>query len=79
MSKSYTHLSDEEFLLDVGDKVYQSPILKEFGRRLQHSIDTSVVAADANHRATCPVCEAELVVDYDEGNSLFEVKVNRDA
>lgn len=79
MSRSYTHLSDEEFLLDMDEKTYHSPIIKEFARRLRHFVEHTTLPADVNHRAECPVCAAGLCVEYDEGNTLFELKVDRDA
>lgn len=79
MSRTYTHLSDEEFLLDMDDKIAYSPVLKEFARRLRSYAEQTTVPADANHRTECPICATELLVDYDEGNMLFNLKVDRDA
>jgi len=76
---SYTHLSDEEFLIDMDDKIAHSPVIKEFARRLRRFTDHTVLPADTNHRTECPVCAAGLLVEYDEGNTLFELKVDRDA
>lgn len=79
MAKTYSNLSDEEFLLDIDDKRYQSPVIKELCRRLELLNNARGIAEDTNHRSECPVCEAGLIVDYDEGNSLFDLKVDRDA
>ena len=73
----YTYLSDEEFLLNMDEYVQYSPVLHEFARRLQKLIDSSVIPSDANHRASCPVCLAGLIVDYDEGNTLFNLKIEK--
>lgn len=79
MSRSYTHLSDEEFLDAMDERTAQSPVIKEFARRLRHFVEHTTLPPDANHRAECPVCAAGLLVEYDEGNTLFDVKVDPDA
>lgn len=79
MTQTYTHLSDEEFLREMDEKIYLSPVIKEFARRLRHFTDHTTLPADVNHRIECPVCAAGLLVEYDLGNTLFDVKVDPDA
>jgi predicted ATPase len=72
----YHNVPDEE-LVNIGlEKGEFSPLIQELAQRLdaKTSIDSG-----ANHRVECPVCEAALVADYDQGNNMFEVKVDRDA
>ena len=77
MARSYTHLSDEEFICYADTKIGLSPIIDELVRRLQHQLDAGRSHEHADHCVECPVCDAPLHVEYDEGNSLFEVKVPR--
>lgn len=76
---SYTHLSDEEFLELMDERASESPVIKEFARRLRHFVEHTTLPADVNYRVECPVCAAGLCVEYDEGNTLFELKVDRNA
>lgn len=79
MAKTYSHLTNDEFLLSIDDKRYQSPVIKELCRRLEQADAETAIREDANHRAECPVCEAGLLVEYDDGNGLFDLKVDPDA
>jgi hypothetical protein len=73
----YTKLTDEEFIRHMDEKASFSPIIAELVRRLEHQITAGHSHEHANHRAECPVCAAPLHVEYDEGNALFQVKVDR--
>lgn len=71
------HNTPNEELVRIGlDKGEYSPLIQELAQRLdaKTSIDS-----EANHRVECPVCEAVLVADYDQGNNMFEIKADRDA
>lgn len=75
---TYSHLSDEEFLVHVDDRLHKSPILAEFARRLNTKVDNAP-SVNTNHRAECPVCMAALHVEFDPGNDLFDVKFDKDS
>lgn len=72
----YSHLSDDELLNLVNDDRIYSPIIEELCKRLE-ALNGNHVSVDADHRAECPVCEAKLCVNYDEGNNNFTVEVNK--
>jgi len=45
-------------------------LINELCERLEKRSATQA-KEDANHRVTCPVCEAALEAGYDEGNDIF--------
>lgn len=80
MTTRFNNLSHDEFLnlLEHKDRS-GSELMSELISRYKALIGlgVSVVKSTANHRAECPVCEADLSVDYDDENDLFEVKVHK--
>lgn len=71
---SYSRLTDDELLRYVDEKRQHSPLIEELCKRLEHK---HIVFSDANHRVECPVCEAALEADYDEGNGMFELRIEK--
>ncbi len=73
----FSNYSDDELLSLVDEKRSQSPLIDELCTRLE-KLNGTHISVDANHRVECPVCEASLSVNYDEGNNMFEVEVSND-
>lgn len=71
-----TRMSDQELLVALDDKRPHSPILNLLLERIEAGLGVQVMA-NANHRVECPVCMAQLEVDYDEGNTLFNLRIDR--
>jgi hypothetical protein len=69
---SYSHYSNEELLRYVDDKRGHSPIIEELCQRLEKKTLKEETQA-ANNNVECPVCESQLVVDYDQGNNIFDL------
>lgn len=70
----YANLSDDELLRQVEEARAHSPIVEELAKRLE-ATNGNHVSLDANHRVECPVCEAQLSADYDDGNNLFSLEL----
>lgn len=73
-----THLTDEEFLNTLDDARHYSPVIKELCRRLEAKCEAETALASANHRAECPICKGPLTVEYDGGNDLFELRIDKE-
>ena len=74
---TYTHLTDQEFLVALDDVRHYSPVIKELARRLEARSETEAALAGAHHRAECPICKGPLTVEYDVGNDLFELEIDK--
>lgn len=66
----FSDYTDSELLSLVDDKRQHSELINELCERLEKRSATQV-KEDADHRVTCPVCEATLEAGYDEGNYIF--------
>lgn len=75
IATKYSNLTDEEFLNAIDGRKGASPIIDELIRRWQLRPH---VSSNGDRRAECPVCEASLVVAYDEGNQLFQLELQGD-
>ena len=73
---NYSHLKDEE-LLNLTDTRHASPLIAELSLRLEKHIAGDHVPGTTNRKHDCPVCEAKLIIDYDDQNELFELKVEK--
>lgn len=71
----YSNYTYEELLAKADKAIPYSPLIAELCNRLE---EASQISPDANPRAECPACEAALLIDYDEANKLFEVKLQKD-
>lgn len=69
--KSFSHLTDEEFLRELDGVRHQSPIIADLCRRLEETKQEPATAS-----CECPVCMADLRADYDVFNETLELKVN---
>lgn len=67
------HLTDPEFLLRLDDARHQSPIIGELCRRMEYLLRQEPTAAAY---AECPVCQANIRVDYDVSNEILSLQVN---
>lgn len=71
----YRNLSNEELLNRIEDARAHSPIIEELATRLETAFDP--IKGDANRRVECPVCEANLEADFDFGNEMFTIRIDR--
>lgn len=69
--KTFTHLTNPEFLSEIDDVRNQSPIIKELCRRLEEMEPAPQISS-----CECPVCMADLRAEYDETTEILELKVN---
>ncbi|OHD22914.1 MAG: hypothetical protein A2Y38_19810 [Spirochaetes bacterium GWB1_59_5] len=69
----YSNLTDDEFLGQVDDARSKSPIIDELATRLEKA-NRQRVPEDSDTRVDCPVCEASLVVSYDETTNRFKAE-----
>lgn len=69
-------LSDWELIAHIDEARHLSPIIGELASRLEQCLKSDA-RDDYNSRAECPVCKADLLIEFDEGNKLFEVKPQR--
>lgn len=74
MATAYRVMTDDELLRYIDEKRQHSPLIEELCKRLETK---EMVLKDANHRVECPVCEAALEADYDEGNGMFELRIEK--
>lgn len=58
-----SNLSDREFLYEIQDQTGASPLIAEIVRRFEKLIDTT---EPRSTDAACPICEAELLIDFTE-------------
>ena len=73
MSRTLTHLTNAELLHDLDERRHRSPVLEELCKRLEALVTTETLE-DYAPRVSCPVCEADLHVEVDHGNKLFDLK-----
>lgn len=77
MRTRYSTMTDEEFLRAIDSTKDHSPVISELVQRFvgnqSHGYN---VQCDANHESECPVCECNILVEYDEPNERFELKVS---
>lgn len=71
-----SRLTDMELIVHVDEARYLSPLIGELAKRLE-AIIKSDARDDYNGQASCPVCEASLLVDFDDANKLFNIKPQR--
>lgn len=71
MSPLLTGMTDAEFLLETDSLVPKSPVIAEFHRRLTAAADACVI--DIKVPTCCPVCEAELLLDYDSEAKVLHI------
>ena len=74
---SYVHtnlsnLTDAELLNHIDSIRHYSPIIAELCKRLDA---LNVEPSPLHDRVTCPVCQAELRVDSDDGNEKYELAI----
>ena len=69
----FSFMSDQEFIHSIEDKKHLSPVIAELCRRLECRSEGNDSKAD--DRVECPVCEAELRVELDEANDLYEIYI----
>ena len=74
---TYTHLNDPEFLSAIDAVRHYSPVIKELARRLEARSEMEAALFGTNHRAECPICQGPLTVEYDDGNDLFELGIDK--
>jgi len=69
-NRTYTHLSDEEFLSVIDYKGQHSPTILECIRRIEHLTKAFRWQQGVNSNVACPVCEAPLHVEIDANQNL---------
>lgn len=74
----FNRLSNEE-LLSIAEERDRSgsDLLQELINRLE-KLEAIESRADVNERVECPCCQANLLVEFDPHNNLYDVKVNKD-
>lgn len=61
MHTKYSNLSDRELLRQISEVRRDNPLIEELAYRLENSVE-----APAEHdKSNCPVCDAELSVEFD--------------
>lgn len=74
----FHQLSNEELLSVFAERDRSgSDLLQELGNRLER-LDAIESRTDVNERVECPCCQANLLVEFDPHNNLYDVKVNKD-
>jgi hypothetical protein len=74
----YRNLSNEELLSVAAERDRSgSDLLQELINRLE-KLEAIESRADVNERVECPCCQANLLVEFDPHNNLYEVKVDKD-
>jgi len=73
LQTKYNHFSDTELISLFEEKAQSSEIIMELCKRLEAK--ENKLPANTNCDVECPVCEADFIVDYDENNMLFELRV----
>ena len=68
----YNHFSNTELISLFEEKAQSSEIIMELCKRLE--TNENKMPTNTNCDVECPVCEAKLIVDYDENNLMFELK-----
>jgi hypothetical protein len=68
----YSNLTDAELLSQVEAARAQSPVIEELAKRLEKQ--TTGFNGDTGHRVECPVCEAPLKADFDDGDNMFTLE-----
>lgn len=61
-----------ELLMHLDDRRSNSPIIEELCSRLELKASFS---KDVRHNVECPVCQANLEADFDEGNNMFTIAI----
>lgn len=72
------NLTDEEIVANLDDSRTYSPIIEELCLRLVEQIKEHEVLPGANTKVECPVCMAALKADYDTGNNMFTLTIDKD-
>lgn len=71
----YHRMSNVELLGLVEERDRSSSaLLQELANRLNKVVEGVVVGPKMNYKAECPVCEAQLIVNVDDQNQLFELE-----
>lgn len=74
----FNRLSNEELLSIAAERDRSgSDLLQELVNRLER-LEAIESRADVNERVECPCCQANLLVEFDPHNNLYDVKVNKD-
>lgn len=74
----FNRLSNEELLSVAAERDRSgSDLLQELVNRLE-KLEAIESRADVNERVECPCCQANLLVEFDPYNNLYDVKVNKD-
>lgn len=68
----YSNLTDDELLSRIDEARQHSPIIDELASRLEKK---ERINNQTNTRVECPVCEAALEADLDEGNNIFTLEI----
>ena len=70
------HLTHMEYISRIDSKRQQSEIINNLCARIEQLCHESglLVATNSTHNAECPVCAAQLHVDYDADLTMFIVE-----
>jgi hypothetical protein len=71
----YASFSNEELLSQLDAKRQHSQIIDELCSRLEKVSSGTLIVDGANKAVRCPVCEAELLADYDGHRDRYELEV----
>ncbi len=70
------NMTTEELLNSLEDKRRHSPVIDILITRIEELMK-GIPSAD-NHRSECPVCQADLIVDVDQANGLYKLRIDND-
>lgn len=73
MITKYRGLSNEEFLNEIASIKEYSPIISELVSRLENMVEPIL-----NPNIECPCCEANLLIDPDSINEVYDVRLNKE-
>jgi len=74
-----TRLTNDELLYVLVDVKNHSPVIGLLCSRLAEAIGhTDDLQNQVNHNVECPVCMAQLTVEFDHGNRLYNLKIDKD-
>lgn len=71
----YTGLTNAELLAKIDDIRHRSPIIQELCIRIEEG---ELISDETSDRVECPICQGQLRVNYDPGNDLFSLIIQKD-
>lgn len=74
MITKYAGTPDDVLEAKAEEASYFSPLIAELLIRWRKAVDTPTTL---HSRCECPVCEAALLVEPDEGNDRYELRKDR--